>query len=106
MKARAYADVLADAQKLGLAEPDPTADVEGYDAAYKLSILSTLAFHRHVPVECVYREGITGVTPLDVQCGREFGLTLKLLGDRQDGKRRNSGACASDFCADTPRLAG
>ena len=75
----AYEDVLADAQKLGLAEPDPTADVEGYDAAYKLSILSTLAFHRHVPVECVYREGITKVTPLDVQCGKEFGLTLKLL---------------------------
>ena len=75
----AYADVLADAQRLGLAEPDPTADVEGYDAAYKLSILSTLAFHRHVPVENVYREGITGITPLDVQCGKEFGLTLKLL---------------------------
>ncbi len=75
----AYADVLADAQRLGLAEPDPTADVEGYDAAYKLSILSTLAFHRHVPVEHVYREGITGITPLDVQCGKEFGLTLKLL---------------------------
>lgn len=74
-----YDEVLADAQRLGLAEPDPTADVEGYDAAYKLSILSTLAFHRHVPVECVYREGITGVTPLDVQCGKEFGLTLKLL---------------------------
>ena len=76
----AYEDVLADAQRLGLAEPDPTADVEGYDAAYKLSILSTLAFHRHVPVDCVYREGITGVTALDVQCGGEFGLTLKLLG--------------------------
>ena len=75
----AYEDVLADAQRLGLAEPDPTADVEGYDAAYKLSILSTLAFHRHVPVASVYREGITNVTPLDVQCGREFGLTLKLL---------------------------
>lgn len=75
----AYGDVLADAQRLGLAEPDPTADVEGYDAAYKLSILSTLAFHRHVPVEAIYREGMTGVTPLDVQCGREFGLTLKLL---------------------------
>lgn len=74
-----YADVLADAQRLGLAEPDPTADVEGYDAAYKLSILSTLAFHRHVPVECVYREGISGITPLDVQCGKAFGLTLKLL---------------------------
>lgn len=76
----AYEDVLADAQRLGLAEPDPTADVEGYDAAYKLSILATLAFHRHVPVDGVYREGITGVTPLDVQCGKEFGLTLKLLG--------------------------
>ncbi len=75
----AYADVLADAQRLGLAEPDPTADVEGYDAAYKLSILSTLAFHKHVPVTSVYREGITNVTPLDVQCGKEFGLTLKLL---------------------------
>ena len=49
----AYGDVLADAQRLGLAEPDPTADVEGYDAAYKLSILSTLAFHRHVPVEAI-----------------------------------------------------
>ena len=84
----AYEDVLADAQRLGLAEPDPTADVEGYDAAYKLSILSTLAFHRHVPVDCVYREGITGVTPLDVQCGREFGLTLKLLGvaKEEDGR--------------------
>lgn len=75
----AYADVLADAQCLGLAEPDPTADVEGYDAAYKLSILSSLAFHRHISVEKVYREGITGITPLDVQCGKEFGLTLKLL---------------------------
>jgi len=75
----AYEAVLADAQRLGLAEPDPTADVEGYDAAYKLSILSTLAFHRHVPVESIYREGITGVTALDVSCGKEFGLTLKLL---------------------------
>ena len=74
-----YADVLADAQRLGLAEPDPTADVEGYDAAYKLSILSTLAFHRHVPVGSVYREGISGITPLDVQWGKAFGLTLKLL---------------------------
>ncbi|MDY5350389.1 MAG: homoserine dehydrogenase [Candidatus Ventricola sp.] len=74
-----YADVLADAQRLGLAEPDPTADVEGYDAVYKLSILSTLAFHRHVPVGSVYREGISGITPLDVQCGKAFGLTLKLL---------------------------
>lgn len=83
-----YDEVLADAQRLGLAEPDPTADVEGYDAAYKLSILSTLAFHRHVPVEKVYREGIAGIAPLDVQCGKEMGLTLKLLGvaKMEDGK--------------------
>lgn len=74
-----YQEALAEAQRLGLAEPDPTADVEGFDAAYKLSILSSLAFHRHVPVEAVYREGISRVTPEDVQFGREFGLTLKLL---------------------------
>ena len=98
----AYADVLADAQRLGLAEPDPTADVEGYDAAYKLSILSTLAFHRHVPVENVYREGITGITPLDVQCGKEFGLTLKLLAVAKEERRRDSGARAPDVCAEQP----
>ena len=74
-----YSDVLKDAQRLGLAEPDPTADVEGYDAMYKLSILSTLAFHRHVLPEQLYREGISGITPLDIQFGREFGLVLKLL---------------------------
>lgn len=84
----AYEDVLSDAQRLGLAEPDPTADVEGYDAAYKLSILSSLAFHKHIPVESVYREGITNVTPLDVQCGKEFGLTLKLLAVAKEENRK------------------
>lgn len=71
--------------------PDPTADVEGYDAAYKLSILSSLAFHAHVPVEKVFREGITRVTPLDIACGQEMGLTLKLLAVAKrsgDGWRR------------------
>ena len=102
----AYADVLGDAQRLGLAEPDPTADVEGYDAAYKLSILSTLAFHRHVPVECVYREGITGVTPLDVQCGREFGLTLKLLGVAKEEDGRIQARVHPTFVPDGHPLAG
>jgi len=74
-----YEAVLADAQKLGLAEPDPSVDVEGYDAAYKLSILAMLAFHRYVSVDDIYREGIVDVTPIDVQCGKELGLTLKLL---------------------------
>lgn len=102
----AYADVLADAQRLGLAEPDPTADVEGYDAAYKLSILSTLAFHRHVPVECVYREGITGVTPLDVQCGKEFGLTLKLLAVAKEEDGRIQARVHPTFVPDSHPLAG
>ena len=100
-----YADVLADAQKLGLAEPDPTADVEGFDAAYKLSILSTLAFHRHVPVESIYREGITGVTPLDVACGKEFGLTLKLLAVAKEEKGKVQAHVHPTFVPDSHPLA-
>ncbi|MBQ7887339.1 MAG: homoserine dehydrogenase [Clostridia bacterium] len=102
----AYEAVLADAQRLGLAEPDPTADVEGYDAAYKLSILSTLAFHRHVPVENIYREGITGVTPLDVQCGKEFGLTLKLLAVAKEEDGRIQARVHPTFVPDSHPLAG
>ena len=102
----AYADVLADAQRLGLAEPDPTADVEGYDAAYKLSILSTLAFHRHVPVDCIYREGITGVTPIDVQCGKEFGLTLKLLAVAKEEDGHIQARVHPTFVPDSHPLAG
>lgn len=74
-----YADVLADAQELGLAEPDPSSDVEGFDAAYKLSILASLAFHGRVPFENVYVEGITNVQAEDIRCGQELGYTLKLL---------------------------
>ena len=75
----AYETVLQDAQRLGLAEPDPAADVEGLDAAYKLSILASLAFHGRVPFENVYVEGITHVSAEDVRCGQELGYTLKLL---------------------------
>ena len=74
-----YSDVLADAQKLGLAEPDPSSDVEGLDAAYKLSILASLAFHGRVPFENVHVEGITGIKAEDIRCGQELGYTLKLL---------------------------
>ncbi len=79
-----YEAVLKDAQRLGLAEPDPTADVEGYDAAYKLSILGSLAFHSRVRVENVYREGITRVTAEDISFGREMGYVLKLLAIGKD----------------------
>lgn len=75
----AYDDVLRDAQALGLAEPDPSSDVEGMDAAYKLSILSSLSFHAKVPYERIFRQGITKVSPLDIACGQEMGYALKLL---------------------------
>ena len=83
----AYADVLRDAQRLGLAEPDPTSDVEGYDAAYKLSILSSLAFHARVPFDVIFRQGISQVEAVDIAYGRELGYTLKLLAiaKRKDG---------------------
>ncbi len=74
-----YEPVLRDAQRLGLAEPDPAADVEGLDAAYKLSILASLAFHGRVPFEDVYIEGITHISTEDIRCGQELGYTLKLL---------------------------
>lgn len=74
-----YEEVVKEAQRLGYAEADPTADVEGYDAAYKLSILSSLAFHTKVPFAKVYREGITNVAKEDIAYGKEFGYVLKLL---------------------------
>ena len=74
-----YQDVLGDAQRLGLAEPNPAADVEGLDAAYKLSIMASLAFHGRVPFPKVYTEGITKVTAMDISCGKEMGYVLKLL---------------------------
>ena len=79
-----YEDVLKDAQRLGLAEPNPTADVEGFDAAYKLSIMGSLAFHSRVYVENVYREGITNVSAEDIAFGREMGYVLKLLAIGKD----------------------
>ncbi len=73
------ADALAEAQALGYAEADPTADVEGFDAASKAAILASLAFHTRVPVEQVHREGITGVTADDVASARAMQAVVKLL---------------------------
>ncbi len=74
-----FADVLADAQRLGYAEADPTADVEGYDAAQKAAILASLAFHTAVPLEAVYREGITSITASMIEEARAAGFVIKLL---------------------------
>lgn len=78
-KNASYEDVLKEAQKQGLAEPDPTNDVEGYDAAYKLSILASLAFHSRVHVENIYVEGITKINAQDISWAKELGYTIKLL---------------------------
>ncbi len=74
-----YQTALKEAQALGYAEFDPTNDVEGFDAVYKLSILSSMAFHTKVPYTKIYREGITAVQAEDIATGKEFGYALKLL---------------------------
>ncbi|ORW97339.1 homoserine dehydrogenase [Mycobacterium sp. IEC1808] len=74
-----YDSALADASALGYAEADPTADVEGYDAAAKAAILASIAFHTRVHADDVYREGITKITPADFASARALGCTIKLL---------------------------
>ena len=74
-----YADMLAEAQRLGYAEPDPTADVEGFDAAYKLAILASLMLGRHVRPEAIDRTGISGVTAEQVVEAKERGGTIRLI---------------------------
>ncbi len=74
-----YAETLKEAQRLGYAEFDPTNDVEGFDSMYKLSILSSMAFHTKVPHTHIFREGITKVDGKDIAFGKELGYTLKLL---------------------------
>lgn len=75
-----FQDVLAEAQRAGYAEADPTFDVAGIDSAHKLSIMVTLAYGTPVNFKDVYTEGITHLTPLDIDYAREFGYTIKLLG--------------------------
>jgi homoserine dehydrogenase len=79
-KGRDFADVLAEAQALGYAEADPTFDVEGIDAAHKLVILASLAFGMPLQFSAVYTEGITRLTPQDVEYAEELGYRIKHLG--------------------------
>jgi len=74
-----FGDALAEAQALGYAEADPTADVAGYDAAAKAAILASLAFHTRVSTADVYRQGITAVTAADIAGARVLGCVVKLL---------------------------
>ena len=79
-KGRDFADVLAEAQELGYAEADPTFDVEGIDAAHKLVILASLAFGMPLKFSSVYTEGITRLTPQDLEYAQELGYRIKHLG--------------------------
>lgn len=74
-----YATCLKDAQKLGYAEANPSADVDGFDAMYKNSILSSLAYKKRVPIDMIYREGISNISLEDMEAGTDMGYTLKLL---------------------------
>src|ERR1700730_14993780 len=82
-----FAESLEEAQALGYAEADPTADVEGFDAAAKAAILASLAFHTPVTAADVHREGITEITATDIISARALGRVVKLLAicDRSDG---------------------
>ena len=86
-KGREFADVLAEAQALGYAEADPTFDVEGIDAAHKLVILASLAFGMPLQMESVYTEGITRLTPQDVDYAEELGYRIKHLGVARQGEK-------------------
>lgn len=74
-----FEKVLKDAQHQGFAEANPTLDVEGIDTAHKLAVLISLAYGRNVNLKSIYREGISEITPLDIEFARELGYTIKLL---------------------------
>src|SRR5690625_110450 len=85
-----YDDALAEATRLGYAEADPTADVEGHDAASKAAIMASLGFYTRVNFEDVYCEGISNVTSEDIAAANQAGYTIKLLAicerlTREDG---------------------
>jgi homoserine dehydrogenase len=82
-----FADCLADAQRLGYAEADPTFDIEGYDTAQKLSILASLAFGIKVDEKAIYVEGISSIAPEDLSWADELGYRIKLLGVAVDTGR-------------------
>src|SRR6185369_9009611 len=84
-RGQSFEDALADAQRLGYAEADPTNDVEAFDVAYKITILASLAFGRFVDTDAVYRQGIAEITDMDIAMAREFGYRIKLIGMARRG---------------------
>lgn len=83
-----FDEALKGAQAKGYAEADPTSDIEGYDAAYKLAIMASLSFGTKVDLDSIYREGISGIEAVDIEYANKFGYTIKLLavGKEADNK--------------------
>lgn len=85
-----YEDVLKEAQALGYAETDPTGDVEGFDAAYKITTLATIAFKTRIKIENVYREGITQIKKEDMAKANELGYKIKLVASATIDENNNA----------------
>lgn len=85
-----YEDVLKEAQALGYAETDPTGDVEGFDAAYKITTLATIAFNSRIKFENVYREGISKVRKEDMKTANELGYKIKLIASATIDENNNA----------------
>ena len=100
-----YENALKEAQRLGYAEFNPTADVEGFDASYKLSILSTLAYNKHITVQNVHREGISNIKKEDIAYGKELGFTLKLLAISKNDNGKYEARVHPTFIPNTHPLA-
>ncbi|HYF83715.1 MAG TPA: homoserine dehydrogenase [Clostridia bacterium] len=79
-----FSEALEEAQAKGYAEADPTSDIEAYDAVYKLAILGSLAFATKLDIKSICREGITGITPVDIKYAAKFGYVIKLLAIGKD----------------------
>src|SRR5215468_8576505 len=87
---KSFSEALAEAQAAGFAEADPTDDVEGRDVAYKIAILSSLAFQVPIEVEKVYQQGITAISDLDISLAAEFGYRIKMIGLAQPGDENDA----------------
>ena len=85
-----YEDVLSEAQQLGYAEADPTGDVEGFDAAYKITTLATIAFNSRIKFENVHREGISKIRKEDMQRANELGYKIKLIASATIDENNNA----------------
>lgn len=85
-----YESILKEAQELGYAEADPSGDVEGFDAAYKIATLSTIAFNKRININNIYREGITKIQAEDMKCANEFGFKIKLIALAQLDEKGNA----------------